>query len=219
MEGQELATQFQNLVDDSFDITHMYQLFSQAKNNIERQYKLEICKEEDSTQTGSTGDGPTNLKNLPTNFRTFVSIELDTTPFYPVRFEKKNSNSSRGNRIFLDMKNWKFATTMPLSRSGTWHLFFIGATEDFTEDNEDEVVCTWPAEFHPLIPYEAAKIYQANIDADAISFRMSVEQEKERQRLLDGLINWDADLKLAAMNGRTGFDDSQEDEGIDLSRM
>lgn len=220
MTGSELATQFSNLVDDDFDTTHMYQLMSQAKNTIERTMRLEICKKLDQSQSASSGDTYTTLKNLPSDFRTLVKIYLGTYEYYPCKFEDQIIYRNVGRRVFLDMRQNKFATTSPVGTSGTWNIFYIYKTDDFTEENEDDEVCVWPVEFQPLIPYEMAKIYQANIDGDAISFRMSQEQLTERQRILDAMISWDADLKLASMDGRTGFDPSDTpDAGFDLGQM
>lgn len=209
MTGLELATQFRNLVDDDFDTTHLYQLLSQAKNNIERTEKPELLKALDSTKTASVGDTYTNPKALPTDFRVPVKLYLDRNEYKPVKFEDQILFRNVGRKYFINVRANTFAPTGPVSNAGTWNLFYIVKTEDFTEDNEDEEVCEWPSEFHGLIPYEAAKIYQANIDGDAISFVMSEKQEEERERILAGFRAWDHDLKLAAMDGRTGFDPSE----------
>ncbi len=216
---KEMAVQFRNLVDDDFDIDHLYQLLSQAKNYVERVYKLEICKKSDSSQSASQGDTYTNFKSLPTDFRAFVKLYLDDMQYWAVKFEDLPLFKGVGRKVILDMRQNKFAATSPVSKSGTWNLYYIYKTEDFNSTNENTVVCTWPSEFHPLIPYQAAKIYQSNIDGDNISFRMSQEQEKEYQRLLDAVVSWDADLKLAGMDGRTGFDPSDQEQGIDLGMM
>jgi hypothetical protein len=219
MTGDELATQFRNLVDDDFDTTHLYQLLSQAKNYVERVYKLEICKKLDSSQTASVGDTYTSYKNLPTDFRSLLKIQLDRIPYTPCRFEEQITYRNVARRVFIDMANNRFAPTGPVSNPGTWNIFYIYKTTDFTEANKSSSVCVWPDEFQPLIPYQAAKIFQANIDGDAISFRMSEEQESEYQRMLDALVGWDADLKLSSMDGRTGFHESTLDEETDIGLL
>ncbi|MES2224999.1 MAG: hypothetical protein V4478_03355 [Patescibacteria group bacterium] len=218
MNGDELATQFRNLVDDDFDTTHMYQLFSQAKNNIERTYKPEVLKKLDQTQTSSVGDSYNTAKALPADFRTFCKVYLGRIEYLFVTFEQSVMYRNAPRKIFANYGANTFSPTGPVSVADTWSIFYIPKTEDFTEDNADEVVCLWPSEFHPLIPYEAAKIYQANIDADAIAFRMSAAQEKEYDRLLNAFIHWDHDIKLAAMNGQTGFAD-QGDYPIDIGML
>lgn len=145
---------------------------------------------------------------------------LNTVTYTLCRFEDQITFRGIGRRAFLDMKNNRFAPTSPVSQAGTWYLFYIAKTEDFTEANENtDNICTWPEELQPLIPYQAAKIYQANIDADAIAYRMSEEQEKEYNRLYDALKSWNADLVLASMDGRTGFDQSEEDVPQDIGLM
>lgn len=214
-----MKTQFENIVDDSFDETHLYQLFSQAKNYVERTEKPEICKKLDSSQSASVGDTYLSLKSLPSDFRTPIKISLDNIPYDFVKFEDQVLYRYQGNKVFLDMRQNKFATTGSVSRAGTWNLFYIYKTTDFTIANKATEVCVWPTEFQPLIPYQAAKIYQANIDGDAISFRMSSEQELEYQRLLSAFRAWNQDLILATMNGRTGFDPAETDQGYDLGTM
>lgn len=218
MTGEEMATQFRNLVDDDFDTTHMYQLLSQAKNYVERTEKPEILKTMYSV-AASAGDSYTNPKALPSDFRTFVKLSLDRLKYTLCRFEDQVLYRNSARRAFINLGANTFAPTAPISTSGTWYLFYFKKTPDFTEDNEEDSVCLWPDEFQPLIPYQAAKIYQANIDADAIAFRMSAEQEAEYERLLAAFRAWDHDLKTASMDGRTGFDTEEDDIGIDIGLM
>lgn len=219
MTNEEMKTQFENLVDDTFDTTHLYQLLSQAKNYVERTERPEILKKIYNIAAAS-GDSYANPKALPSDFRTFIKLSLDRIKYRLCKFEDQILFRNVARRAFLDMANSTFAPTGPIASAGTWYLFYLYKTDDFTEDNADEETCVWPEEFHALIPYQAAKIYQANVDADAIAYRMSQEQENEYERLLSAFRAWDHDLKTASMDGRTGFDPEEDmDQNFDLGLM
>lgn len=220
MTPQEMATFLESLTDEELSPTLAYQLLSNAKNFVERTEKLEICKKLDSSQTAAAGDTYSTLKSLPSDFRSLIKIDLDDLPYRAVRFEDQVRYRNVARRIFLDIRQNKFAPTGPVSKAGTWNIFYIYKTTDFSEANEDDAtVCVWPEEFHLLIPFMAAKISQANIDADAIAFRMSVEQEREFERLLSALRIWDHDLKLASMNGQTGFHEDNPEDEVDIGEL
>jgi hypothetical protein len=75
-------------------------------------------------------------------------------------------------------------------------MFYQQKTDEIEADTEP----VWPEEFRPLIAFEMAEIIDGSVDADAISFRMSKEQKKQREELLDRMIDWDDELALAEMD-------------------
>lgn len=220
----QLRAQFENLVDDTHDITHTYQLLTQAKNLVERLMKLKILESSDATQTWSPGDTYLTLKSMPADFRLMLSLYVGTIPYYPVSFAKRITYRSVARKYYIDHKKQVHgdAALGIMGSAGSAQIItqnYLVKTDDLTEDNENDAgVVLWPDEFQPIIPYIAARIYQANIDPDDIAIRQAVAQDVEVQRLWEGMVAWDHDLKLAEMGGRTGYAD-EEDVGTDLGLM
>lgn len=212
-----LRQQFENLIDDTFDITHTYQLMTQAKNYIETTLKLAILEGSDSSQTANAGDTYLTLKALPADFKSMRKVVVGIIPYYPIPFDKKIAFRQIPRRYYIDYKRavqglTALALTGVVATAQTINMFYTVTTPACTEANEDTAgVILWPDEFQPIIPYQMAKLVQANIDADEINFRMSASQEAEYQRLLDSFIAWDHDIKLAQMNNQLGYADDVMD--------
>lgn len=225
---KQLRTQLENLIGDTFDVTHTYQLLTQAKNWVETTYKLAILQAYDGSQTANPGDTYTTLKSVPSDFKMMRKVVLGPSgatmaiEYFPIPFAKRELYQKSARRYYID---WKRAvqgqTCLGLTGSvGTAQvigMYYQIATDALTEANENTAVVLWPDEFQPLIPYQAAKIIQANTDADEINFRMSAAQEAEYQRLLDGLVAWDADIKLSEMNYQGGY--AEEDAPFDIGLL
>lgn len=203
----ELNEFWKTLTDDVLDDTTLFILFNKAKNQIERRYKLAICEATDSSQTRGSGDTYLTMKSLPTDWRETTKLYLDNTPYSPIPFNKRNLYRTMARRFYIDYKNAQFALTGTGGSSGTINHFYIAKTTDFGASNKTVEVITWPSEFHPLVVYEAAGIYQGNIDPDSISRQLSAAQKIVYEDLLDALVGWDADLKLNAQDNRHGFED------------
>lgn len=216
-----LRTQLENLIGDSYDVTHSYQLLTQAKNYIETVYKLAILQAYNGSQTANPGDTYLTLKSLPVDFKSMNKLVLVngnmSLTYYPIGMNMRESMQKVARRYYID---WKRAVqgqtalglTGTVATALTIGMHYQVATADLTEAAENTAgIVLWPDEFQPLIVYQAAKIIQANIDADEINFRMSAMQEAEYQRLLDGLIAWDADIKLSQMNGQLGYSEETID--------
>ena len=117
----------------------------------------------------------------------------------------------------MDHKNSQFAVCGTGGSSETINHYYLIKTDDLTIANKDtDNIITWPTEFQPLTAYEAAEIYMQGLDPDDISIRQGEYQKAEHQRLLDALVAWDADLKLAAQDNRGGFDLDEPEIDIGL---
>lgn len=225
-----LRTQLESLIGDTFDTTHTYQLLTQAKNWIETTYKLAILQDYDGSQTASPGDTYLSLKSLPATFKSMNKLVVGPSgsqgvEFFPIGFNQREQMQKMARRYYIDYKRMVQGSTAlgltgSIGTSSVIGMHFQVKTDALTEANEDTAgVILWPDEFQPIIPYQAAKIIQGNADADDINFRMSTMQEAEYQRLLDGLIAWDHDIKLSQMNGQGGYADSEADSDIDIGLM
>lgn len=218
-----LRTQLENLIGDTFDVTHTYQLLTQAKNYIETTLKLAILQSYDGSQTANPGDTYLTLKSLPADFKTMNKVVLGlsggttVSTYYPIPMNKREQMQKVARRYYIDHKRavqglTALGLTGSVASAQVIGMHYQAKTDALTEANENTAgIILWPDEFQPIIPYQAAKIIQANTDADEINFRMSSYQEAEYQRLLDAFIAWDHDIKLSQMNGQGGYSDEVGD--------
>jgi len=217
-----LRTQFENLVDDTHNVTHTYQLLTQAKNYVERMMKLAVLQASDETQTLSPGNTYTSLKLLPTDFRSMISVYVGQVLFLPVPFAKRVAYRNVARRYYIDYKKQvqnvaALGITGTAASAQTIQQNYLVGTPDLTEANENTAgIILWPDEFQPIIPYIAARIFQANIDPDDIAIRQSIAQDVEMQHLWDAMVAWDHDIKLAEMGGAGGHADEEVETDLGL---
>jgi hypothetical protein len=217
MTGEELIELLERLIGEAPDQTRSIQLLNTSKNRTERDHKLLICQETDESQTANPGETYLSTKNLPTGWRGTVKMVVGTTPYLPIPFRNRIAHRNSARRYYIDVKNNRFALCGTVGSAKTICHTFIKKTDDYTTDNLDETIITWPEEFHALVAYDAAAVYLGIDDLDTINNTKGRYSAAEHQRLLDGLIAWNADLQLAEMGGALGYaddDDLPEDIGL-----
>lgn len=211
MTPAQILQQFENYIDDELDEDHAYQLMTQAKNKLEMRLKPIILHDVDTSQTANIGDGYLNMKTLATNVRMMLNLTVGRFNFKQIPFIRREQWRDSARRYYIDWKNRQFAFTGVMGLSGPINQFFLTKTADITVADEDSAsIIVWPSEFHGLIPFEMAEIFQANIDPDEISFRMSPQQRLQKQEIEDAFVAWDTDIKLQSMDGRGGFQEDVE---------
>ena len=225
---KQIRTVFENLVDDTMDITYTYQLLTQVKNWIEIMLNLYILQTTDESQTASSGDSYTTLKTVPTDFRKMINLYVGTLEYWPVPFAQRIRYKDTSRRYYIDYKRWVAGSTAlgltgkVTGSSQTITQVYLVETGDLTEANEDTAgVILWPDEFQLVIANLAAKIKNANIDPDEINFRQALEHDREFARFLEPLIAWDHELKLSAQNDRRGYfqEELEENETFDIGTL
>lgn len=211
---EEIKTQFESLIDDSIDEDRAYELMELSKNKVETELKLEILKDMDETQTANPGDTYLSMKTLNTEARQLLKLTVGLIPYIPVPFMNRENFRNAARRYYIDWKNKQFALCGTIASTQTIRQYFLTKTTRITSSNADDATTiVWPDEFKPLLAFMMAGIYQGNIDPDDIAVRQSVQQFVQGQMLLDAMIAWDQDIKLASMNNVGGFLSDHEGEG------
>jgi len=200
MNGSQLITMFNNLVEDSLDETLAYQLLNNAKNKLESERPWEMLKKKDTSLTATAANTYTTEYSLPTDFYEMDSVFVDTTQYASLNFEQQIDFKDTGNYYFIDHRTNKLHLCGTLGSSKSVYLFYLYATDDVKSDTSP----IWPARFHPLIAFEMAILFTEGIDADEASKIMSPGFLRAYADLKNQMIGWDARLKYTAMNGRTG---------------
>jgi hypothetical protein len=219
MSPEELKNFFIDLVDDEDlgDAT-MKILFNQAKNIVELEAKPQWLMAKDTSQTGTSGDTYETTKALPSDFRFMRKLYYGTTLLKPSRFEDSILNKDASNMYFIDHGNSTFSQTGKPGTSETYNMFYQKKSADIDDlASSDTSIITWPSEFHPLIGYEAAKIYQSTMDADDLAFRMSAAQEREYALMRRAFMDYCSELGLDDQAGEMGY--AEEHYPIELGQM
>lgn len=215
MTDLELKNFFITLVDDEdFTDASLLVLFNSAKNKIEKEIKPQWLIAKDTTKTGSVGDTYLTTKALPTDFVIAKKLYYGQRELRPVPFESSILYKNSPNRYYVDHKNNVFAQTGNINNADTYTMFYLAQSTDFTAF-AGATTLTWP-DYHALVAFEAAKIYQASMDADDLAFRMSQAQDREYRILRDAFIGLNTDLQLQGEDDTMGYADDEEPFQIGL---
>lgn len=211
-----------SVIKDTPDPNETYVLFNQTKDLIEDMYSIKINESLDQSQIFSVGDTFLTMHPLPLDWRSTNKITLTPQsgasvpqlPCYEVPFRRREAFQLQMHRYYIDAKNKQFAMCGKASQNMIINHWYQCYNNQMSVDTEDDTgVINWPNRFWPILVYGAASIRNGAFDADAMAFRMSIEQSEVFDNLLQGLINWDQDLKLQDMNGRGGYADDVSDDG------
>lgn len=207
-----------SVIDDTPDPNETYLLFNQVKDLIEDTYTPKFLESVDTSQTANVGDTYLTMKPLPDDYRSTHKIVLTNSgtveiPISQVSFRDRAKWQKIMRKFYVDIKNKQFALCGSVSSTMTINHYYQPYTGQFGVYNENSAnPILWPARFWALIPYGAAAIKQGNFDADAMTFRMSLEQQSTFDTLLTAFLSFDHDLKLQDINNRLGYADGYGDD-------
>lgn len=209
-----------SVINDTPDPNETYILFNQVKDLVEDMYKLKIAESVDSSQMANVGDSYLTMKNLPSDYRsteklvlTAVSGGSQQIPYYPIAFKTREKYQKIMRKYYIYMKGNQFALCGSVSQAmviNHYYQAYTGQMSLATENLPNPIA--WPARFWNILAYGAAAIKQGNFDADAMAFRMSIEQQSVFDTFIVGLLSWDSDLKLQDMNFQGGYADDWSDD-------
>ncbi|MCL5774697.1 MAG: hypothetical protein M1333_00630 [Patescibacteria group bacterium] len=212
--GQQIIDKFNGLVDDELEATLALQLVNDAKDEVETELKLHICQANDTSKTASPGDTYLTAKAMPSDFLTFAKpyIYVGTYKYYGVPLADKMKWKDTPYKYFYDPADGIHLCGTQNS-SQTISIPYIKSTPDVTLSTSP----IWPSQFHAIIPLYMA-MYFYPIDGGDKSRSWSPEWAGLLQRKMDKMIDWDMQMKIAAMGGRAGYQDDA-DSGIPLGQM
>lgn len=197
MTGPEMVTMFNGFVDDKLNDDLIYQLFNNAKFEIEQEREWEALKDLDETQSIEAGHTYTTEKDLPTRFLTSMNVFVgdSRTPYEQIQFELRERYRDASNRWYLKLIDNKFFICGVPVVGSTIFFFFVKSAADIT----DSVPWSFPTIGHPLIPIKAAKLFYP---IDRIEKGRSYDDQWKVQEDLSrrGLHLWDARLKKKTKN-------------------
>jgi hypothetical protein len=197
MNGATIKIMAEDIIDDSsWTDTFAYQLMNKAKNIVERLRAWMMLRTKNDDSVTTVGNIYTDAIDLPDDFRVMRKVMVGTKQWRPIPFEKQIEFKDSSGYFFIDVANNDLYLCGEIQESETITMFYQQKTDEIEADTEP----VWPEEFRPLIAFEMEEIIDGSVDADAISFRMSKEQKKQREELLDRMIDWDDELALAEMD-------------------
>lgn len=213
MTGQQIIDKFENLIADSLDPDFALQLVNDSKNSIESELQLEITKKLDSTDATTSGQTSTTAITLPPDFFLPLPIYVGTVQYQPVPFEHQQAFKDSPNKYWIDLGSDAYHLCGRQNAAETIYFFYQRETDDLTTATSP----VWPSRFHSLIPYEMARKYFA-IDQGEKFRSWMPEHQMFYSELKRQMIDWDAKLKLNAINNATPYGQDTE-MGVPLSMM
>lgn len=201
MTKEEVIEYYHGLIeDDGGDADFESDLFDQALEELYGEREWEFLKKKDSTQKWSVGDTSDTAKTLPTNFVSALAVYMsgESTPFFPVPFEKQEEYKDYSGKFFIDFSLRKFYMTGETTQEYTINLFYIFEPEIL--DNDE--IPPFPTKYHKLIAFYMAAIY-FNIDFDdtTIIGRLGEKNYAIGRRIRRNMVQWDARIKTQSYNG------------------
>lgn len=183
---------------EELDDTIAFQLLDNAKDKREADMELEVLKKLDSSNTAVVGRTYSTGYDLPTDFYIPSKIMVDTIEQRPVMFEEQIHYKDVGGYYFIDHAQSKIHLTGIVSKADTIHIFYIYETGSV--ETTDPV---WSTKFHPLIAFDAARLYLGGVDYDDENSKMSPEFRREARTLEDLMRMWNSKLQLTSMDNST----------------
>ena len=206
MTGQQLVNEINDIVDNTLGDDMAITLINFVKNLVEDGRQWIFLVKEDSSKSVSPSDTFLTSKALPSDFNVdlslFVGLDSDESylQYRPVPFAKRRMfRNTRG--YYIDWVNSLYFLTGQEDVTKTIFLTYIYQTDDLTLLNSP----VWPSRFHKIISFLAADIWSAGIDVDDITLRQALKLSTEGEKLLQSMIDWDAQIRLRAINGQAGF--------------
>lgn len=199
MTGNELQNLFEFLVDDSISDDDFLVIINIAANKLwvsSQQY--EFLK----TNTDSVSTTP-NLTtyNLPNDFLLPLPIWIGDTQIKPINRKDRRLYRNSHFRYYLDLKNNKFVLTYFPTSSEVIYFDYIyqPLAIELSDDEIGDRISGFKKAFHPILAYEAAKVYYQQ-DAGSKNDSWDREHQIEYNRLLNAMNDYDHALKIASQD-------------------
>lgn len=199
MDGSEVKALFEEIIDDTWDETSVYLLMTNAQEILEDERDWYILEKKDTSITRSAGDTYETSNDLPSDFSAPKKVFVGTEEFDEIAMDDQIDFRNSEGYYWIDYANSKIYFSGTASQSKTVTLFYRKAQGEITSST----TLVWPGKRGAYLAYRMAEIYSGGIDGDDINFAMSQKQEDMADMLYQGLVQWDAKIRLKAIGGRT----------------
>ena len=187
-----------------------YQILNEERTKIEHLRPWAVLRKEDSSITVSASNTYTDMKTLPTDFRSFWGptdssgrrkyIELvsgnDVRPVYQVPFGMQRQYKDTPDRFYADHGNSQIGFCGTYDKTYTAYITYIGRGTDI----ESSTSWAFPSEYHPLLAGRVAARNKGEIDYDDINARMVQYHGASIEGSLRSMIRWDDELQRNERN-------------------
>lgn len=216
LNGQDIIDKFEAFVDDTLDADLELQLVNDAKDEIESILKLGMCSTVNVAKTlpaGATYLTPVSIADI-TDFLAFSKpyIYVGTYKYYGVDQADRMKWKDTPYKYFYDPTDGlHFCGLQNTSQQIT--IPYIKATPDLTLTTSP----IWPSRFHALIPMYMASVFYP-IEAGIPFLAWSPQWDQRFQRVMDQFRDYDIQMKMATVGGKTGYRDD-DNHGIPIGNM
>lgn len=215
---QDVKDFFEELIDDTIGETFFYQLLNKANDALIAERDWEAFKAIDTSKSTAVGDTYLSTKALPVDFYTpRRKIYVGTLEHLPIPFEKRIVYKDTPRLYYIDHANNVFGICGTQSMAQVISFPYNPIPTEITSaDSASTTIIKWPTLFRTVLAFKMAELIEAGVDADSISVRMSAQQRGEYRELKRQIEDWDARLKLHAMDySASSIDDSIDTDGTD----
>ncbi len=202
MQGSDVETFFNELIDDTWDTVATYNAMQVAQEKLEMDRDWVKLRALDTSITLSPSDTYQTGKTLPTGFlkarKVFVGA-VDGEELEEISFENQLVYKDIPGYYFIDHALGLIYFTGTRDQSYTVYLFFkktMGVIASST-------TFPWPGSTPLLLAIKMAKLHKSGVDGDTINFQMTPGIREQEKELENSMIQWDTGLQLKTMNNRS----------------
>lgn len=199
MTPQEILTRVQNIIDLTIDSNDFLDYLNEAIQEIADERDWKFLESVDTSQTLSSSDSWTTMKSLPSDFGKMLGIYVDNTEYIEVPYEDRHTYKDTSRTYYIDYVNSQFAFNGNAGASYTVYMYYIKRLTDLSAITD---TITLPTRFHRLLQYKVALNYLSYREAEEgnITDKIIARLERRYDKILNDLIQWDAQQQSSSMN-------------------
>lgn len=205
LSADAILSQFEQLIDDSLDITTELFLLNEVKDTLETQRSWAMLMGLDTSQSTSTGDTFNTTHALPSDFAMpsprGIYVTGDLIPYRQIPFEGQIDFQAITYAYFIDYYNSQYHLCGSPGRTAAIQFFYRRFSPTLTLITSGGSPWIFPARFHPILPYLMAKKYFA------------IDQGENRnwddkwdiyiRELKEAMVSWDDSLQTLALQNES----------------
>lgn len=201
MNGAELKTFTESIMDDNIDETFFYQVLNIVKTIREESRPWEYLKKLDSSISVTSGQTYTTSRALQDDFARpyrlyLVDSNKNQDELFGVPFEDQHLHNDTYGYFWIDVANDLMYLTGTQTKDTTLYHYYIKKTDEITSSTSP----VFPSRFHAILGFDVAAYLMGGVDADTMYEVMSDKNKLIAEQLSMAMEDWDDQLKMKAIN-------------------
>lgn len=202
LSADQILAQFEELIQDSLDVTTELFLLNEVKDTIESERAWAKLTRLNKSNTAQPGNSFQTLINLPDDFimpsPRGIYVGTDMIPYKQIPFEAQIDFQAVTYAYYIDYYGSQYALCGTVSQTGTIFFFYRASSPVMALTANGGQPWIFPAKFHPRLVYEMAIKYFA-IDQGDKGRSWAPEWAQYAQRIQESMNDWDDQLQMNAL--------------------